>query len=142
MGGCTADDKSYNLFTKYHFNSKQAQYRQCEKCPVPHYTFNDITAPSKNKMIKLSGTNYCMDMTGRSGNKRNIYIWQCNQNNRNQRFWQNLAVWGRNFLACGEPASSRLARNGRHGLVGEVARTFPPTPSAGTCLLPRKFLER
>jgi hypothetical protein len=87
MGGCTADDKSYNLFTKYHFNSKQAQYRQCEKCPVPHYTFSDINASSKNKMVKLSGTNYCMDMTGKTGNHKNIYIWQCNQNNRNQRFW-------------------------------------------------------
>ena len=87
MGGCTTDDKVYNLFTKYHFNSKQAQYRQCDKCPIIINTFNDINASSKNKMIKLSGTNYCMDMTGNAGNKRNIYIWQCNQNNKNQRFW-------------------------------------------------------
>jgi hypothetical protein len=34
MGGCTSNDPSYTLFTKYHFNLKQINYRQCDKCPI------------------------------------------------------------------------------------------------------------
>ena len=34
MGGCTIDDNSYTLFTKYHFNQNQLKYRQCVGCPI------------------------------------------------------------------------------------------------------------
>ena len=34
-------------------------------------------------MLKLEGTNMCMNMTGRVGNGKNIFLWQCNQNDKN-----------------------------------------------------------
>jgi hypothetical protein len=36
MGGCTVNDNSYILFTKYHFNQNQLKYRQCDKCYKYH----------------------------------------------------------------------------------------------------------
>jgi hypothetical protein len=124
MGGCTSDNPEYNLFTKYHFNSEQVKYKQCTDCKKLKMDatskildINDMDSPSKDRMIKLAGTNMCMNMTGRVGNGQNIYLWTCNPNDKNERFWYY------------KPLQQVRAKHGNYSL------NFDHSPHKGTSII-------
>jgi len=78
---------------------------------------DNMDSPSKNRMIKLAGTNMCMNMTGRVGNGQNIFLWRCNPNDKNERFWYY------------KPLQQVRTKNGNYSL------NFDHSPHKGTSII-------